>query len=640
MTEEQKKARKLSAESGNIRWIKDHCLRTKDGDDDYVFISYKSDDFEKVLDDIVYHACKKYGLKVYFDTAFDDDSDSWIMQYYDNMCNHKCKAFLAFIDDAYYSSYACLLEMMSRKTAAAGGDYKVDSLFFLPINIGSISDITSDSNTGLGTKRFADGKINSHAGEELERFNEIFYEVADDFMRKSIYKREHHTQLYEEATAQSPAYGKMYLNITQCRRLMERVIPKKNDNDGKNKAFVDVIYDKLCNAGIRSVFGKDTSDDASHPKNPVSEKRTEKISEPIPQKSTKPVEKNSKRIPEKTTEPAEKNSKRIPEKTTEPVPDKNLETDGYFYTIFGKEYHAKKREQGNLMYDAYSALVQKYPEKADKLTARISVSRIEDVTNANTPKAKPPYFRTCRKFAVGEHEYYVGTSYDFETKIAEIKRMFKLCGEDASAFVLHSQPPKNFPDSKGNPDGSNHTNMDAPMDINTHVNTVTTVNTATAVDTNTAVNTSTIVDTNSGNDPDTASNLNCFVYTLWNVSHKANKLADMIHDVFDLLKEKYAENMIALAHDDSITAVALKKDVDAGNLTPSKLNYFQNKKEHDVNGVIYYVSARYNREQGINQIKKMISCCEGTADSFQLVSMPNKSDRNNSSAKKGIGELL
>ena len=256
MTDEQREARKLSAESGNIRWIKDHCLRTKDGNDDYVFISYKSDDFERVLDDIVYKTCKKYGLRVYFDTAFDEDSDSWITQYYDNMCDPHCRAFIAFIDDAYYSSYACLLEMMSRKTAAAGGDYKVDSLFFLPINIGSITDIVDNSNTGLGTKRYSNGKINNHADEELERFNEIFSEVADDFMRKSIYKRENDTLLYEEATAESPKYGKIYLTVTQCRRLMERVIPKKIDNDGGNKAFVDVIHDKLINAQIDTVFEK------------------------------------------------------------------------------------------------------------------------------------------------------------------------------------------------------------------------------------------------------------------------------------------------------------------------------------------------------------------------------------------------
>ena len=49
MTEAQQEARKKSAESGKIRWIKDHCLRTKYGNDTYVIISYKSDYYEQVL---------------------------------------------------------------------------------------------------------------------------------------------------------------------------------------------------------------------------------------------------------------------------------------------------------------------------------------------------------------------------------------------------------------------------------------------------------------------------------------------------------------------------------------------------------------------------------------------------------------
>lgn len=174
MTEEQKNARKKSAEDGHIRWIKDNCLRDKDGKDDYVFISYKSDDYEKVLDEIVYNTCKKYGLKVYFDTAFDDNSDSWITQFYDNMSDEHCKAIIAFIDDAYYSSYACLLEVMASRSLAAGGDYKFDTLFFLPINLSQPTEIISPGNTGLGTRRYSNNKLNKHWKLELDKFNDIF----------------------------------------------------------------------------------------------------------------------------------------------------------------------------------------------------------------------------------------------------------------------------------------------------------------------------------------------------------------------------------------------------------------------------------------------------------------------------------
>ena len=59
MTDEQKQARKISAESGHIKWIKDNCLRTMADNEDYVFISYKSDDYERALDDILYQVCRK-----------------------------------------------------------------------------------------------------------------------------------------------------------------------------------------------------------------------------------------------------------------------------------------------------------------------------------------------------------------------------------------------------------------------------------------------------------------------------------------------------------------------------------------------------------------------------------------------------
>lgn len=548
MTDEQKEKRKISAESGHIKWIKDHCLRTKDGEDDYVFISYKSDDYETVLDDIVYNVCRKYGLRVYFDTAFDDGSDSWIKQYYNNMCDTKCKAFVAFLDDAYYSSYACLLEMMSRKTLAAGGDYKEDSLFFLPVNIGVIHDKVDPKNTGLGTRRSQKGEINHNAAIELEKFNEIFSEVADSYAKK-IYKREKDNKVYEEKTNESPKSGEMYLCVTQCRKLMEWVIPKDHQNNGENKSFVEVIHDKLVNAGMKSVFGNVEPEQ----KDTINVKKGEKIKHDLAGINESP------------------------------------KTEGYTYTIFGKEYKAGK--QGQLMYDAVVALTERHPDKAEELTKITSISRAEAVTDANTQSAKPIYFRTCQKYKVGEVEYYVGMSYGFGAKIAEIKGMFQICGEDVSQFVLNGAPleSKKKTMQAGSGDGKNEKD--------------------------------------------------CFVFTLWGEAHSAQKLADMMHDVFDIIAEKYPEKIDDIAHNDSITAVALKSDVDGNQLPAAKMNYFSAKKEHKVNGTIYYVSTRYNREQGIAQLKKMIALCEGTSEAFLINSAPDKSTHS-SNEKKGLGELL
>lgn len=597
MNDEQRAARKKSAEEGNIRWIKEHCLRTKDDDEDYVFISYKSDDFEKVLDDILFNTCKKYGLRVYFDTAFDEDSDSWITQYYDNMCDPHCKAFIAFIDDAYYSSYACLLEMMSRKTAAAGGDYKLDSLFFLPINIGSITDVINNSNTGLGTRRYSNGKINNNADVELKQFNDIFKEIADEYMRRSLYKRENDTQLYEEAYGDMPKYGKVYLTITQCRKLMERVIPNKNDNDGGNKAFADVIHDKLDKAGLGSVFGK-IKDDVNPPKDDEydvviingEKKSTLRIKEGdlIPKQDPgirDDFEFEGWFVSETDEEwdfadPVDQDieiyARWEDASTPPPTP-----AEGYKYTIFGEEYEAGSREQGKLMFDAFDALVKRYPGCAEQLTQRTSIARAEDVKNANTQEADPTYFRGCKSFSVNGKEYLVGTSYGYKAKIAEIKGMFKICGVDSREFVLNGEPLK--------PKSSKVEKTGKEVGKNDDV----------------------------------------FEYELWGLPHTANKLVDMINDVFDLIAEKHPDKIQNIADSHNITAVARKDELDQGKVNGSKANQFAyyKGKEHSVNGVIYCVNAGYNREGGVGQLKKMLVLCEGSSDGFKITKAPEKSSR-------------
>lgn len=424
MTKEQKTARKQSAESGHIRWIKDNCLRTKDGCDDYVFISYKSDDYEQVLDDIVYNVCKRYGLRVYFDTAFDEESDSWINQFYKNMCSKKCRAMIAFIDDSYFSSYATLIEMMARKTRKAGGDMKPDSLFFIPINIGDVTEIYNEQNTGLGTERFADKRINNQAKPELTLFNRLFTELADsDRQLRYIYTREGDYELYGEKTEDALEYGEMYLNVTECRELMKLVCPKDNGNDGGNKGFVEVIHDKLVNKGITSVFGE-TAD-----KPPVTE----------PVKPGKDSEKEEK--PGKDPDQGEKPRGEEPDQRNKPLGEK--EPEGYVYMIAGKEYCADKREQGKIMYDAFAALTEKYPDKAEILTKRTSVAKVEDVVLPNTRDAKPSYFRICKKFTVKGQDYFVGISYGLEQKKGEVRGMLKLCGEDPASFIMIKEPEKN-----------------------------------------------------------------------------------------------------------------------------------------------------------------------------------------------------
>ena len=124
-------------------------------------------------------------------------------------------------------------------------------------------------------------------------------------------------------------------------------------------------------------------------------------------------------------------------------------------------------------------------------------------------------------------------------------------------------------------------------------------------------------------------------------AQEVSSILDMMHYVLDLIAEKFPDSIPDMADNDSITSVARKDDVENGNLPPNKLNYFMSKKEHSVSGSKYYVSTRYNREQGVGQLKKMLVLCEGNSDGFKITKAPEKSVHSSGkSEKKGIGELF
>lgn len=260
-----------------------------------------------------------------------------------------------------------------------------------------------------------------------------------------------------------------------------------------------------------------------------------------------------------------------------PAKKKSEFSDGYHYHIFGVEYHAGRREQANLMYDTFNALTNKHPERVTDIAEKCtSVSKKDDVSEAGTRNSKPPYFRMCKEFTISGVEYVVGSSYGFEPKIAEIYRMIDACGEDRSVFELEGFEQKKRKDkinSKGT-QGKEETQ-------------------------------------NSG-----------FEYILWGKMYGANKMSDMMHDVFDLIAEKYPEKIQAISDSDSVSSVALKEDVDGRKLPPSKLNYFRASREHNVGDKVYYVATSYNRSQGIGQIERMLKICEGSADGFKITSSP------------------
>ncbi len=139
LTEEAKKKRNE---------LTDQIVTFKPGDNvDYVFISYKSDDWETVIGDIVKTLVTRCGVRVFFDKSFAEDNDSWVDNMKSAIKTGRCKAVLSFISKGYMESYACLMELLTARSKVAENTHREKKLPIIPIllNGGKVSEYRSDS---------------------------------------------------------------------------------------------------------------------------------------------------------------------------------------------------------------------------------------------------------------------------------------------------------------------------------------------------------------------------------------------------------------------------------------------------------------------------------------------------------------
>lgn len=266
MTQEENTKR---SKDEHVKYIKEH-ITNKDSGKPYVFISYKSDDWYKVLHDIVYKLLTQYGLNIYYDGSFDVHNDSWITQFPDNMSDPNCKGVLAFIDEKYTCSYATLLELMYSQTlvAAVGGKKDGIGLPVIPVNLEAFKvpgDSEGKIDTGLGVNTYEDGTQNLNAEAEKELFDETFGELIDEKRKRLSLSRYY----YKGAS----------LNRRQCYEVMGELF--KTIGISENVLFSDEKLEDLVNT-IKNDVGEEVFDLERR----ANEKK--KVNKPEPPKPPKP----------------------------------------------------------------------------------------------------------------------------------------------------------------------------------------------------------------------------------------------------------------------------------------------------------------------------------------------------------------
>ena len=145
------KARQASRRLNNLK------ITTVEDRKPYLFISYKSDDWELAIEEIAYTMQKLYGLSIYYDRNFEDVNESWVKAMQNHLLSPQCVGVLAFLSRNYVRSYATMLEILTSqqdKCARGGHPMPIISVFLeeagdLSIYCDQAKDAYFAANTGI-----------------------------------------------------------------------------------------------------------------------------------------------------------------------------------------------------------------------------------------------------------------------------------------------------------------------------------------------------------------------------------------------------------------------------------------------------------------------------------------------------------
>ena len=360
-----------------IGYLKEHICN-KDGDKDYLFISYKSTDKELVLGEIVYKLVYDYGLNVYFDGDFDKHNADWIEQFRSNMESPHCKAIITFIDTAYLTSYATLMEVVYSQTAALRSLKPKDQfpIYTVSINNGWAEVLAEEKNEDIGlNKEYIEGNKNLTAEKENKQLNTDI-DALDELLRKEIRKL-----YYEKAKLKKGNYYKIFEILLKGRR----EVKYKDENTLRD--FYTMIF-----GDVESVFSKK-----------------------IDTKDIKTVKHEQEYI-EKPVDSVLKSGKK-----------KSYGT--YDFMLYGEKYENYKLK--NVLITTFKEVINKNLDKLDILINQINCLQEGDVLKN---KEYSSVFRAGEVVKFNGKEVTIGTSLNKEAVFNYINKLIELCGEDKEIF--------------------------------------------------------------------------------------------------------------------------------------------------------------------------------------------------------------
>ena len=339
----------------------------------YVFISYASDDWEKVFKDVVVPFQEQYGLRVYTDKAFDKEGSAWVTPMLRNI--RAAEIVITFVSQSYTESYACFLEMLTAVTSER-------KIIFVELEKKRKSAKTTDI---LKLEPSVINEFNYQSKFLIEKVNQTELERSMCSAANSFATILRGTSLSKyDITYAFECFWRASINWKSINNL---------------KAIRETIQNLST-----EVFEETSPVQPSHksvPKQPalsvVVKEETKEVSEP---KTSKAVQFDSGKSP-------------------------------VSYTLFGKKFSAKN--QANLMYDIFEKILRKYPEK---YSDALNIGCISD-TDFSKVIIHKSGFNACRTFILDNGKICcIGSSYSMKDKLRYIAQLLLVCGIDRSELII------------------------------------------------------------------------------------------------------------------------------------------------------------------------------------------------------------
>lgn len=430
----------------------------------YLFVSYKSDDWELAIEEIVYTLQKKFGLRIYYDRDFEDTNESWVVAMKTQMESPQCAGVLAFFSQNYVRSYATLLELLTsqQEMCAMNNQPKPIISVFLEeaMDVSMLCEKVKYRGNDLGNTGI---KKPEWAALEacFQNFNLQKNHITPQIVKDACEEMEKLDNRFQDLSVRS---------VVSCFKSMDDVIAKNHKDYGGDRFFemlkntiqkVDnnrIAYLQSIGAPVQSIFDEMLikPDDLNIPRTSSNTEyvKTEKVEEPE-QKSEQPS------VPEEASSPEE-------QEALSPVEDEASElkvahtaqrrksvTGDVRYSIYGKEY---EENQSDMMLRVFAQVLMRHPECVDTLPEQAGMNcaaKKTDIVSPNTKDAKPSYFRVCREFTFDNGQRVcIGTAYASADKMKKIARLLEICGEDRSVFQSTQVELPDAPRQHGHPGAS------------------------------------------------------------------------------------------------------------------------------------------------------------------------------------------